>query len=312
MAENEFKYDVAFSFLAEDEGLASKISKLLEGRLRTFIYSKKQEEIAGTDGEKTFNRIFGEEARIVFVLYRANWGETSWTRIEATAIRNRAYEEGYDFVTFAPLDSPPNLPKWLPKTNIWVGLDRWGIEGAATVIEARVQEAGGSPKEYTLEEKVSHTAELIQAQKNNTAFLGSEAGVKAANVETDLLYERIMSTIDTVFTSQTEFKLKYHQERGSLNVYGGVYSINIYWYRPYVNTLNESTLHLGLYKGNAANYVQRGFGDLEDIRQYNFDFSLSLVGEPRWLNQENEDEHFSTEQLAGFCLDLLLDQIKKA
>ena len=98
MNENNFKYDVAFSFLAEDEELTIQINSLIQDRIVTFIYSRKQGKIAGTDGERTFNRVFGSEARIVFVLYRENWGKTPWTRIEETAIRNRAYDEGYDFV----------------------------------------------------------------------------------------------------------------------------------------------------------------------------------------------------------------------
>jgi hypothetical protein len=139
MSDNsEYKYDVAFSFLAKDEALATELNDLLADRLRTFLYSKKQGEIAGTDGEETFNDVFRQEARMVVVLYRSNWGQTPGTRIEETAIRNRAYNEGYDFVKFVVLDESGSVPQWLPKTQIWIGLKRWGIPGAASVIEARV------------------------------------------------------------------------------------------------------------------------------------------------------------------------------
>ena len=113
MSAKDYKYDVAFSFLAEDEELATKINDLIYDRVKTFIYSRRQDELAGTDGEQTFNLVFGTEARTVFVLYRKGWGETPWTRIEETAIRNRAFEEGYDFVLFAPMDKPTTVPKWL-------------------------------------------------------------------------------------------------------------------------------------------------------------------------------------------------------
>jgi hypothetical protein len=87
--------------------------------------------------------VFGQEARMVVVLYRGNWGQTPWTRIEETAIRNRAYNEGYDFVKFIPVDEPGSVPKWLPQNRLWIGLKRWGIAGAASVIEARVEEFRG-------------------------------------------------------------------------------------------------------------------------------------------------------------------------
>src|SRR4051794_8510262 len=126
MESSSYKYDVAFSFLAGDEALAAQLTDLLQDRLKVFLYSRRQGEIAGTDGEKTFNAVFGEQARLVVVLYRSGWGQTPWTRIEETAIRNRAYEHGYDFVKFIPLDDNPSVPKWLPKTQLWFGLKRWG------------------------------------------------------------------------------------------------------------------------------------------------------------------------------------------
>ena len=81
------------------------------------------------------------------------WGESPWTRIEETAIRNRAFEHGYDFVKVIPLDDKPTVPKWLPRTQLWVGLKRWGIAGAASVIEARIEELGGEPHQETIQER---------------------------------------------------------------------------------------------------------------------------------------------------------------
>src|SRR5688572_23398106 len=102
--------------------------------------TERQRMLAGRDGEVAFNEVFGRDARIVVVLYRQGWGERGFTHVEATAIRNRAFERGYDFTTFIPLDTPPTVPAWLPKTRIWVGLHRWGLDNAAAVIEARIQE----------------------------------------------------------------------------------------------------------------------------------------------------------------------------
>jgi hypothetical protein len=75
--QNPYEYDVAFSFMSQDEALATEINDLLQDRLKTFLYSKKQEELAGTDGEETFNRVFAEKSRVVVVLYRSDWGKTS-------------------------------------------------------------------------------------------------------------------------------------------------------------------------------------------------------------------------------------------
>jgi hypothetical protein len=86
-AETGFKYEVAFSFTGEDEGLATQINDLLRDRYRTFLYSREQEKLAGTDGEETFNDVFGKEARTVAVLLRPEWGSSAWTRIEQIATK---------------------------------------------------------------------------------------------------------------------------------------------------------------------------------------------------------------------------------
>jgi len=130
-AHPEYKYDVAISFLQEDEDLARKLNGLLLESLNTFVYFERQKVLAGTNGEDTFNRVFGSETRIVVILFRDNWGTTPFTRIEETALRNRGYEEGYEFVIMIPLNEEPCMPRWLPKTSIWVGLERWGLESAA-------------------------------------------------------------------------------------------------------------------------------------------------------------------------------------
>jgi hypothetical protein len=47
-----FKYDIAFSFVREDEGLATQLNDRVRDRYRTFLYPRAQEQLAGTDGER--------------------------------------------------------------------------------------------------------------------------------------------------------------------------------------------------------------------------------------------------------------------
>ena len=65
-----FKYDVAFSFLDQDEPLARELADLLTP-LTTFVYSEQQLAVAATDGVDTFSKVFRRDARIVVILYRA-------------------------------------------------------------------------------------------------------------------------------------------------------------------------------------------------------------------------------------------------
>src|SRR5262245_5254540 len=140
----DFQYDIAFSFTKEDEGIATRINDLLQDRYRTFLYSRAQEKLVGTDGEETFGAVFKEQARSVTVLLRPEWGTTPWTRIEQIAIKNRAFDHGYDFATFIVTVPSTPIPDWLPRTRIWYDLSRFGLDGAAAVLAARMQERGGS------------------------------------------------------------------------------------------------------------------------------------------------------------------------
>jgi hypothetical protein len=69
VSDDDFKYDVAFSFLGNDEGLASTLNERLRTRVRTFLYSDAERQIvlAGRDGADAFARVFGIESRTVVV-----------------------------------------------------------------------------------------------------------------------------------------------------------------------------------------------------------------------------------------------------
>jgi len=116
---DDYKFEVAFSFCKVDESLASKMNDLLQDRYSTFIYFEKQKEIAGKDGEIEFGKVFRSESRVVVILYRSEWGNTSWTRIEETAIRDRAFDKGYDFTLFIPTENNIKMPEWLPRQRLW-------------------------------------------------------------------------------------------------------------------------------------------------------------------------------------------------
>ena len=50
------KYDVAFSFLSQDEEVARQLHEELQGRVEVFYYAERQTELVGTDGELTLSR----------------------------------------------------------------------------------------------------------------------------------------------------------------------------------------------------------------------------------------------------------------
>jgi len=80
MSAQDFQYDVAFSFVAQDEGLATQLADQFEGRLRVFLYSRKQEQLAGTDGDKSFNDVFASQSRLVVYRRSRSFSDSASSR----------------------------------------------------------------------------------------------------------------------------------------------------------------------------------------------------------------------------------------
>jgi hypothetical protein len=310
--QNSFKYDVAFSFLAQDESLATELNDLLQDRLKTFLYSKRQGEIAGTDGGKTFNRVFGEESRIVVVLYRPEWGSTPWTRIEETAICNRAYVHGHDFVLIIPIDDPPTSPKWLPKTRLWIGLNRWGLEGATSVIEARVQEQGGEPHEETVQECADRLKRELKFSECRDKFLNSFEGVHAANQEFELLDKEIQRLIIEIKNS-IDLNIKRDMNQAAavkqILILGFKLGFRVIWKCHYTNTLDNSLLAIELWDDHPPfpgiiNY------DAKKIRELKFRIDITPSKQYIWHQAPNKQQ-YDTIQLASFILKQFMNELQK-
>jgi len=309
LKQSSYKYDVAFSFLAKDEALATKLNDLLQDRLKTFIYSKRQGEIAGTDAEITFNKIFGEEARIVVVLFRSGWGKTPWTRIEETAIRNRSFEHGYDFVVLIPLDEPPYSPKWLPKTRLWIGLNRWGLSGAASVIEARVQEQGGEAREETVQERADRLARFRRFAERRDRFRNSFDGVNVANKEFRFLYEELHRLINEIKNS-VSFDI--NQDENQIVISGfGDYKLNLYWKCHCRNSLEDAVLFFDIWGADRLiPGINSMFSEKRQLTSFEFQFDLTPYETYVWYHSAS-NRQFGTLELASFILKCFMDEGQK-
>ena len=247
LTQTEYKYDIAFSFLAKDEHIARQLADILDN-YSTFIYSKRQEEIAGTDGEISFGEVFGHEARLVVVLFRSDWGQTPWTRIEETAIRNRAFSEGYDFVLFIPLATGDTMPIWLPRTQLWVGIERWGIENAASVIDARHQSFGEKTKGSSIEQRIESLTRARDASEYKKQLYKSESGVIAFNTYFDNLIEIIERQITEIRKKQ-EPQVSTERLGQSIMVISEPVSLWVQWRNTYSNVLDDSKILATLWLG---------------------------------------------------------------
>jgi hypothetical protein len=138
------RYDVAISFLSEDESTAAALYNALSDGLEVFFYPRKQEALAGTNGLESMRTPFLEDSRIVVVLYRERWGNSPWTGVEQAAIQDGCLQHGWQRLFFMMLDNASSPPRWLPNTHVRFNYADFGLEQAVGAIKARVQESGGT------------------------------------------------------------------------------------------------------------------------------------------------------------------------
>lgn len=320
MENKEYEYEVAFSFLQQDEGIAYELNDLVQDRFKTFLYSEKQKELAGTDGEKTFNEVFGETARIVIILYREGWGTTSWTRIEETAIRNRAHNEGYDFTTFVRLDPESSMPKWLPKTRIYYNYERWGVSGLAPVIEARIQEAGGKADIETLEDQTARLKRQVLNQKKRKAFLNSDEGYNKAQEEFNRLYNLLKNKTKELEDPEMQLHFGYEfQEGREFRVRCEGYGLHFSWSYAYSNTLSDSALYIDLTRTNrdrrTAMLESSLYGRPKEtpFKKVELNFDINPANnEIGWSVKTDEKQFFTSEKLMNDWLKYFMDNVSEA
>jgi len=309
MGKQTFEYDVAISFLQEDESLAVRLNDQLTEQMKTFLYTEQQKKLGGTDGEETLNKVFGSEARIVVILYRKKWGETPWTRIEKTAIRNRAYEKGYGFTIFILTEKKAKLPEWVPKTQIWLNLDRYGIAGAASIIEERVKEGGGECKEETPVEHAKRIEHEIEQKEKLNSFLHSVEGVNAARIEAGKLIDAIEKMCGEITAASNEFPFKIDGDKRNLRVAFITlgFSLSIGWWPEYANTLDESYLLITLLRKVDTRVIRPEY---EDVFTGAYELSCNISGEPGWIPRGSKKGFLLSYQLADECIKKTLEQIR--
>ena len=305
MEMKKYKYDVAFSFLKEDENLAQEINDALKDKTETFLYSKRQNKVAGTDGEETFNKVFGQEARVVIVLYRKGWGNTPWTRIEETAIKNRALVEGYEFTLFIPLDEPPLVPNYLPKTYIWFGIHKYGINVAISVIESKIQSEGGKIKIETPEDIAKRIKEAEQFDNKRKTFLNSVNGVRAFELEVKRLYGLLKTKKEFIEKELRDFPIGFEEKNKNCFVNSYDYSIKFYWTISFNNSLEDSELYFSLQSQNLYSNPPT------IINKYIFNFDIVYPDQKVWILISDRNKYFTSEELVNFSYDILLKRIEK-
>lgn len=312
MSTKEFDYDVGISFLSQDEGLALDLKNALEPELKIFVYSKRQEDLAGTDGLESFRETFRNKCRLCVVLFREKWGQTPWTRVEETAIKEMCLDQGWKSLFFVRLSSDSLVPKWLPETHLYFQYDQYGLKQTVGAIKARAQELGTVIHVETPVEKADRICQEQEFQNQISTFCRSSEGISGLKKESISLFTNIQEVIEEIQEARPELQLicKFGSEAciiRSTNV-----SADIKWKNKYANNVADAELQVTEvdvqlpFPGECAYYFEEP--RKLTCRKFKPCLTRSLI----WFWEGGDDRgEFSTQELGQHIVMNFLGTIKK-
>jgi len=304
------KYDIAISYLAEDEELAFAIYTELGEVLNIFIYTQHQEELAGKNGVEPLRNIFINKTNLIVILYRNGWGNTGWTSTEEKAIIDFGLKNKWEGILLINLDLT-KIPNWFPESEIYIDFQKYSFEELIGIIKLRAQERGGEVKTITAVDRAKILEIKREYENEKKKILESEEGLKRASAEANDLFEEI-DRICIEITSESSVRFEYKRQKEFLYQLIGYkqdeklgslgFQVNILWHQKYSNSLNNSKLILS--KIDLGRIVYRN--DPIIMEDLLFDFDLSHTMQNMWKNNHN-NKQISTQKLADDIVKMIID-----
>ncbi len=313
------KFDVAISFMTQDEATAGALSRELSDTLNVFFFPERQKDLAGTDGMESMRTPFLEDCRVMVVLYRDGWGKTRWTAIEETAIKDSCFNGGWKRLFFIALDRTSVLPKWLPDYHLRYNWADFGLEQAAGAIKARVLENGGQPTEAT----PLRRAEILREDESYRAARGrmnSYEGLEKILESVTLLFHEIEAQCNAVnslghsLVRQETVIRERNQEQFCLLTNDRV-GMSVIWHQQFSNLLDKSGLTVRELNGGLIFHRELGkrmhLVPPETIRETVYDPEISRAREYGWTPRGKSGPFLSSTTLGSKLVTQFLDLVDR-
>jgi hypothetical protein len=310
--DKEYKYDIALSFLYDDEPLAQQIYDELKSKFEVFIYTEKQKLLVGSDGMDTFSDVFSSQSRLNVVLYRTGWGKTKWTRVEETAIRGRIFEEGWESLALVNLDNSMP-PKWIHKTFIYIDYSSLKFDIIIGIIEHKAKEVGSKVKIESIEDIHARIEQELETKEFIRLYLESSKAAEDAFTEISNLFATVENQVDQLKEKQDRLKFSFVKKefnnrdaKNLILVRSGNIELQFYWICPNLNNLEDSHLTIFLID-NIERYSNTPYKNLS-TNKYLFD--MNERKELVWTHVRKR-ESFSSKDIVDLSFKHLFNAIKK-
>jgi hypothetical protein len=202
-------YDVAFSFLSRDLALAEDLRDRLSP-MGSFVYSRKQDIVAATDGLDSFRSVFRRDSRLNVILHRELWGTTPWTGIEEVAIKDSCLATKYRSLVIALIDGSA-VPSWVPDTHQLFDLKLYSRDEIVGVIKSRAAAQGSALRPDSAAEKAKGVAAAEKRDRRAREYLDSVPGANAARAAFEELKSSLAAQAQLVTEAHPDWIAKFGQ-----------------------------------------------------------------------------------------------------
>jgi hypothetical protein len=187
-------------------------------------------------------------------------------------------------------------------------LKRWGATGAASVIEARIQELGGEPREESVPDRAARFERSRKLSEHRQQFLNSEPGVNAANAEFETLTSVVQRLVAAIKESASGVSLQVKTARCQLLVLGLRVGLSVEWRYQFRNTLDNAKLYVTLWNTHPPFPGIHHFDEPRMLGQETFTFDLLPSGECCWASDGYVERSFDAQQLGDHILKYYIDE----
>jgi hypothetical protein len=197
---------------------------------------------------------------------------------------------------------------------LWVGLERWGIESAASVIEAKIQEFGGDIKIETVADKVHKAQEEIKENQNRVRILTSNEGLILTHEEYNKLILTFKQQLDEIKLSQSDWHLNIRENQNQgIDIISYGYFLTIQFYPSASNTPEGTYVFLSLWDGvfDERGYKNDPFNEYTQLEETRLRFDINKQNEYGWSDKENSKNFKLTNEVVEHWLTIFFDAVKK-
>src|SRR6266478_4996773 len=100
--------------------------------------------------------------------------KTPFTRVEEAAILDRFPAEGWDFLLFVMLNDSDQPPLWLPKREIRLSFEQYGLEQLVGAVKVRAEKLGSVIKLESVVDRAKRFEAESRARADRLQLLNSE------------------------------------------------------------------------------------------------------------------------------------------